>query len=193
MKLNFRHYLTYKLVNSLFTGLVGGSIFTIYAQISPSVFSLGGIALALGLWGMALYYHRLMSEKRFFAISIFVEGVMFAMVGYFLLWSEYQHTALIVYIAYQLSFMMGGYIVRAESFFGKKGRLLGWIDAKKQQGYIAGLALSYLFYQLLENGGITAASQQVYYLHEVLFVLQGVVIFALWRAFVPRQAHLRQK
>ena len=148
MVLNFRKYIIYKFVNSLFTGAVAGSVFTIYSSLTPATFSLGGILLALGLMLMAYLYHRLMTLKYFRLFSLSAEWIMLSMIIYFLTFSHYLFTAILVYSAYQLSFILGGYLVRAETFFSKKARIMGWIDIAKQKGYIAGLALSYLFYKL---------------------------------------------
>ncbi|HZF71236.1 hypothetical protein [Sulfuricurvum sp.] len=183
MKLHFRPYLRYKFLNSLFTGMVGGSVFTIYGSLSPSTFSAGGIMLALGLMGMAYVYHHLMRLERFFILSLAAEIIMLGMIGYFLVFPEYQLTALIVYGAYQLSFVFGGYLVRAETHFARKARIMGWIDIAKQQGYLAGLLLSYGFYKLLEYFDITKASEQVYDLHFILILLESWVIVNLFFAF----------
>lgn len=183
MKLSFRPYLRYKLFNSLFTGVVGGSVFTVYNGLSPSTFSAGGIALALGMMGMAYLYHHLMRLEYFFRFSLLAELIMLLMVGYFLIFSLHSDTALIIYSAYQLSFMLGGYLVRAETHFAKHARIMGWIDIVKQQGYLAGLTLSYGFYKLLEYYGINDARTQVYYLHFPLFLLEIIIIFFLIKGF----------
>lgn len=183
MKLLFRPYLRYKFFNSLFTGAVGGSVFTIYGSLSPSTFSVGGIVLALGLMGMAYWYHRLMTLGHFYFFSLAAEIMMLLMVGFFLFFSEYQTTALVVYGAYQLSFIVGGYLIRAETVFGRKARILGWIDIAKQQGYLAGLLLSWLFYKGLEYYGITSAASQVYGLHLILLPLELLIIMVLLGAF----------
>ena len=183
MKLIFRPYLHYKFTNSLFTGIVGGSVFTIYGSLSPSTFSLGGIILALGLMGLAYGYHRLMKLEYFRNFSLAAEIMMLFMVGFFILFPTYQTTALIVYGAYQLSFMLGGYLMRAETHFAKHARIMGWIDIVKQQGYLAGLTLSYGFYKLLEYYQISDAHTQVYYLHFPLFILEIIVIAFLLKGF----------
>lgn len=183
MKLSFRPYLRYKFLNSLFTGMVGGSVFTIYGSLSPSTFSIGGILLALGLMGMAYLYHHLMKLERFFILSLAAEIIMLAMIGFFLIFSMYQTTALVIYGAYQLSFIFGGYLVRAETHFARKARIMGWIDIAKQQGYLGGLLLSYLFYKLLESVNIFSPSSQVYWLHIGLFPLEIFVIIFLVIAF----------
>ena len=183
MKLIFHPYLHYKFINSLFTGLIGGTVFTIYGALSPSTFSLGGIILAFGLMGLAYSYHRLMKLEYFRNFSLAVEIIMLLMVGFFILFPTYQTTALIVYGAYQLSFMLGGYLVRAETHFAKHARIMGWIDIVKQQGYLAGLTLSYVFYKLLEFYEISDAHLQVYYLHFPLFVIEVIILFFLLKAF----------
>jgi hypothetical protein len=183
MKLYFHPYIRYKFLNSLFTGMVGGSVFTIYGSLSPSTFSIGGIFLALGLMGMAYVYHHLMRLNRFFILSLAAEIIMLGMIGYFLIFPKYQLTALIVYGSYQLSFVFGGYLVRAETHFARKARIMGWIDIAKQQGYLAGLLLSYGFYKALEHFDITKASEQVYDLHFILILLESWIIVNLFFAF----------
>lgn len=183
MKLSFRPYLRYKFLNALFTGMVGGSVFTIYASLSPSTFSVGGILLALGMMGMAYVYHHLMNLRTFFRFTLATELIMLLMVGYYLLFSTHIMSALIIYVAYQFSFIFGGYLVRAETHFARHARMMGWIDVAKQQGSLSGLALSYGFYKLIEHYGITKASEQVYTLHFVLFALECLIIVALLRAF----------
>lgn len=183
MKLHFRPYIRYKFLNSLFTGMVGGSVFTIYGSLSPATFSIGGIVLALGLMGMAYIYHRLMQIKYFFLISLGAELIMLLMVGFFLLFTHYQMTALIVYGAYQLSFIFGGYLVRSETHFARKARIMGWIDIAKQQGYLGGLLVSWLFYKWLEYYDITSAAFQVYWLHVALLPLEIGIIMVLLGAF----------
>ncbi|WP_295053078.1 hypothetical protein [Sulfuricurvum sp.] len=183
MKLSFRPYIRYKFLNSLFTGMVGGSVFTIYGSLSPSTFSIGGVVLALGLMGMAYVYHYLMTLERFFAVSLAAEAVMLLMIGFFLVFSEYQTTALVIYGAYQLSFVFGGYLVRAETHFARKTRIMGWIDIAKQQGYLGGLLLSYLFYKVLESYNIVSSSAQVYWLHVGLLPLELLIMALLIMAF----------
>lgn len=183
MKLLFRPYIRYKFLNSVFTGAVGGSVFTVYGALNPSTFSVGGIVLALGLMGMAYAYHRLMTLNHFFRFSLLAEVVMFIIIGYFLLFSSQILTALIVYGGYQLSFMLGGYLVRAETHFARHARIMGWIDISKQQGYLTGLLLSYAFYKALEFYGVTEAITQVYWLHLFLLPLELVIIILLIQAF----------
>ena len=183
MKLLFRPYLRYKFFNALFTGMVGGSVFTIYSSLSPSTFSVGGIILALGMMALAYVYHRLMTLKYFYGFTLATELIMLLMVGYYLLFSTNLMSALIVYSAYQFSFIFGGYLVRAETHFARHARMMGWIDVAKQQGSLAGLALSYGFYKLLEHFGTYKSSTQVYDLHFVLLGLELLIIVCLILSF----------
>ena len=183
MKLYFHSYLRYKFFNALFTGMVGGSVFTIYASLPPSTFSVGGIVLALGMMALAYVYHRLMTLEYFFRFTLASELIMLVMVGYFLLFASNLTTALIVYVAYQFSFIFGGYLVRAETHFARHSRVMGWIDIAKQQGSLTGLALSYGFYKILEHFGITQSSVQVYDLHFGLLGLEILIIVCLIYSF----------
>lgn len=183
MKLLYRSYLRYKFLNALFSGIVGGSVFTVYASLPPITFSVGGIVLAFGMMGVALFYHRLMKLSYFYAFTLVTEIIMLMMVAYYLLFSTQHLTALIVYAAYQLSFILGGYLARAETYFARRSRIMGWFDIAKQQGYIAGLAFSYLFYTVLEHQGILQNTVQVYQLHWVLLLIQSAIIVALIRSF----------
>ena len=160
-----------------------GSVFTIYGSLEPSIFSIGGIFLAIGLLIVAKYYTKILNIQSFYRISLGVEIVMFVMVGYFLL-SPYNYTtALLVYIGYQISFMFGSYLVRAETIFLNRMQILSFLDVTKQKGYLVGLAVSYLFYKILEYFGITDNQTQVYYLHFGLVFLELFVIYFLSKAF----------
>lgn len=183
MKLLYRSYIRYKFLNALFSGIVGGSIFTIYASLPPATFSIGGLVLAFGMMGIAMLYHKLMRMEFFYLFTLTSEIIMFSMVGYFLLFSNEPLTALVIYAAYQLSFVLGGYLARAETHFAKKARIMGWLDIAKQQGYITGLAFSYLFYKTLEYKGILEGTTQVYALHWILLLIEAAIIVALWRSF----------
>ncbi len=160
-----------------------GSVFTIYGSLKPSIFSIGGIFLAIGLLIVAKYYTKILNMSSFYRISLGVEIVMFVMVGYFLLNPYNYTTALLVYIGYQISFMFGSYLVRAETIFLNRLQILSFLDVAKQKGYLVGLAISYLFYKILEYFGTTDNQIQVYYLHFGLFFLELFVIFFVWKAF----------
>lgn len=182
--LDLRAFLKYKFFNSLFTGLSVGSIFTLYTPLNPSVFSLGGVALALAMLLVAKFYTRIMNRRYFYRISLGVEGIMLLLVSYFLFFSYSYTTALLVYIGYQLTFSFGAYLVRAETILIRRSRALTFVDVNKQKGYLAGMVLSYLFYKALERFlGIVGNQPQVYWLHGLLLATEIVTIFYLIKAF----------
>ena len=57
INLNQSAFILYKWFNSLFLGVSIGSVFTIYEPLEPSVYSLGGIALAVAMIIVAKFYH----------------------------------------------------------------------------------------------------------------------------------------
>ncbi|RUM74570.1 MAG: hypothetical protein DSZ10_01325, partial [Sulfurovum sp.] len=104
-------FIRYKFFNSLFTGLSVGSIFVIYTPLKPSIFSFGGIVLALGMLIIAKFYDILLNIRRYFQIGLFVELVMLGLVLLFLAQPYTYMSALLVYAGYQLTFMFGAYLV----------------------------------------------------------------------------------
>ena len=183
-----RRYFWYKFVNSLFTGLSIGSIFTIYAPLKPSIYSVGGVLLALGMLIVAKFYEKLMNLKIFFFISLFVEIVILFLVSYFLIKPYTYTTALLVYAGYQLTFVFGSYLVRTETIFLKKKKFLSLVDIYKQAGYLSGLVVSFIFYRSLEYFlGITTNQDKVYYLHFILLFVEVLIIILLIRSFRIRR------
>ncbi len=178
-----RPYLWFKLLNSLFFGLSTGSVFVLYTPLEPSVYSLGGIVLALGLLVVAKFYERMMNARVFFAITLMVECVTLVMVAGFLLFSYSYMTALFIYASYQFTFMFGGYLVRVETVALRRSKLMGFIDVAKQKGYLVGMVLAYGFYKALEWQGIEDKQMQVHVLHFGLFALQCLILFLIIRAF----------
>ena len=187
MKLNEKTFLAYKLFNSSFTGLSIGILFTIYQPLSlenQSVYSLGGMALAIGMLIIAKFYERLLNIKSFFKISLLVEIVMFLTLITFLLLQYSLTSALLIYCGYQLTFVFGGYLVRAETLVAKEKELLGKIDINKQIGYLIGLGSSYLFYKTLEIGfDIYETKKQISILHYFLISLESLIIILLVKSF----------
>ena len=61
IKLNQSAFILYKWFNSLFLGVSIGSVFTIYEPLEPSVYSLGGIALAGAMIIVAKFYHKILN------------------------------------------------------------------------------------------------------------------------------------
>ena len=190
LKINHRAFISYKFFNSLFTGISVGSIFIIYTPLSPSVYSLGGIVLAALMLVIAMFYAKILNNHYFFRISLFVELVLLAMVVYFLLFSYSYQTALMIYIGYQLSFVFGSYLVRAETLALKKDKILTFVDVAKQAGYLIGLAISFLFYKVLEyRFGIIDNQLQVYNLHYLLVVVEVLIIYLLVKSFSKVKAN----
>ena len=184
MKILPRHYIRYKGVNSFFMGLTVGAIFTIYAVLDPSIFSLGGILLAVGMLVVARYYEKILNLRTFFRISLFVELVMLVLVVWYLAMPYGVSTALFVYAGYQLTFMFGSYLVRAETLFLNRKQILSWLDMAKQAGYLAGMLVSWLFYKLLSLGfGIEDHARQVYHLHWLLLFTEIAIVWLLLRSF----------
>jgi hypothetical protein len=178
-----REFLNYKFLNSLFTGLSLGSLFTIYAPLSPSTFSIGGIVLAIGLLLVAKIYTKILNIKTFFYISFFVEVLLIFAIVYFLINSYDILTSLFVYASYQVTFIFGSFLVRAETVFLSRTKILSFLDVAKQKGYLVGLAFSYIFYEVLKFYGVADNRSQVYYLHFILLPLQVFVVYYVYKAF----------
>lgn len=184
LNLNQRAFIIYKWFNSLFLGVSIGSVFTIYEPLDPSVYSLGGIFLALVMIIVAKYYHKILNAYYFFRISILVELIVLAMLVCFLIFSYSYQTALFIYIGYQITFVFGSYLVRAETLVFNDNEVLTKIDMAKQIGYLVGMAISYLFYKGLEYYELILDKQeQVYNIHFILVAIELSVLYFLIRAF----------
>ena len=176
-------FIRYKFFNSLFLGLSVGAIFTLYAPLEPSIYSLGGVVLAMGMLIVARFYHTILNANWFFKISLFVEVILLLAMLYFLYTSYNYQTALILYIGYQVTFVFGSYLIRAETLLLKTDVLLTKLDTVKQLGYLLGMGLSYLFYKILTHYGIDNNQTQVYDLHFLLIGIEIVVIILIWKSF----------
>jgi putative membrane protein len=185
VKLKENNFLWYKLLNSSFTGLSIGILFTIYQPLTdPSIYSLGGIALAAAMLVIAKFYDKLLNIRKFFQISMGVEIIMLTTLLVFMALQYTFTSALLVYIGYQFTFVFGGYLVRAETLVAQDKELLGKIDINKQLGYLIGLGISFLFYKTLEYGfEITDAKTQINILHYFLVGLQGIILLVLANSF----------
>ena len=197
LQINHRNFIVYKFFNSLFTGVSVGSIFVIYSDnIDPSIYSLGGIVLASLMMLVSLMYSKILNNHYFFRISLFVELVLFIMVLYFLIFSYSPLTSLLIYCGYQLSFVFGSYLVRAETLALKNNKILTWVDLSKNAGYLIGLAISFFFYKIIELDfnfqimsyeirglNITDNNLQVYNIHYLLVFLEIVIIYSLVKSF----------
>ena len=181
--LHIRNYLYYKFLNSLFLGLSVGSIFVLYTPLKPSIFSLGGIFLAIGMLVVAKFYDKIMNLEAFFYITLFVEFIVLGFILAFLILNYSYASALLVYLGYQITFMFGNYLVRMETLALKKTKIISFADIMKQKGYLVGLVISYLFYKLLDYIDITNKQIQVYDLHIGLLMLEVVIIIFIFKSF----------
>ena len=182
LRINSRNFLRYKFFNSLFLGTSIGSVFTIYAPLDPSVYSIGGIVLAASMLIVATLYSRILNINYFYKISLFVELVILSVIVAFLLLSFNYQIALFVYIGYQITFMFGSYLIRGETLLLKKDRLLTLVDVAKQFGYLIGLGLSFLFYKFIEyQFQIIDNQTQVFYIHYLLLTIEIIVIINFFK------------
>ena len=160
-------------------------LFTIYKPITDlSIYSLGGIILAISMLFLAMFYEKLLNITSFFYISLMVELVMLISLLVFLICKISFVSALAIYCLYQLTFIFGGYLVRAETLVANDKDYLGKIDVFKQLGYLIGLTVSYFFYKIVENFFlITETEYQINLIHYPLLLLQLSVILFLSFSF----------
>jgi putative membrane protein len=179
-----KNFLIYKLLNSSFTGLSIGIIFTIYEPIDPEVYSVGGMVLAASMLVIATLYERLLNIRSFYRISLLVETVMLLTVFSFLLLEFSLTSALLIYCGYQLTFIFGGYLVRAETLVAHRKEFLSKIDVNKQVGYLVGLGASFVFYKVLDLGfDITDPMEKTTILHYFLILLQSIILLLVIISF----------
>lgn len=184
LKLNNSKFLNYKLLNSSFTGLSIGMLFTIYGPLDPLVYSIGGLFLAVGMLIIAKFYEKLLNIKSFYYISLMVEIMMLITLLIFIFCKVSLVSALLIYIGYQFTFTFGGYLVRAETLVASNKELLGKIDFNKQLGYLVGLGASFIFYYTLNNGlEIIDTIAQITVLHYLLILLQVSIVLFLIASF----------
>ena len=184
LEIHPKYYTWYKFFNSFFLGLSVGSIFTIYAPLDPSIYSIGGIVLAFGMIVVAKFYEKILNIEYFFKISLLVELVILVVVVFFLLKPYDYMTALLVYSGYQITFMFGSYLLRAETLLLKDDKLLSKVDIAKQLGNLAGMLVSFIFYKILEYlFGINDNKIKVYDIHFLLLFTEFVIIFLIFKSF----------
>ena len=184
LRIDNRNFIKYKFLNSLFLGTSIGSVFTIYNPLEPSVYSIGGIFLAIAMILVATQYSRILNINYFYKISLFVELVILLVIIAFLIFSFSYQIAFTVYIGYQLTFIFGSYLVRGETLLLKKEKILTLVDISKQCGYLAGLGTSFLFYKILEYYfNINENQNQVFLIHYILLTIELLVIIFLIKSF----------
>ena len=188
MQLNNRAFLKYKLLNSSFTGLSIGMLFTIYAPLDPLTYSIGGMFLAVGMLIIAKFYEKLLNIKSFYYISLMVELMMLITAVIFIFLQISLLSALLIYIGYQFTFTFGGFLIRAETLIANDKELLGKIDFNKQLGYLVGLGASFVFYYTLKNGfEIVEPKSQIIILHYLLIILQVLIVLFLQASFSRKE------
>lgn len=183
IQINLRFYLSYKLLNSLFLGVSLGTIFVIYTPLSPKTYSIGGIALALGAFVLTLFYTKILQTKPYKRILLGLEIVPFGYIVAYLVFPNTLFGAIVIYTLYQITFIFGDYLGRAETLIIKRKIILSWLDKYKQIGYILGLILAFVFYAILEFFGISQKESQIYRIHFLLLLLQCAVFLTLVYSF----------
>lgn len=113
-----------------------------------------------------------------------VELVLLIVVIYFLIYSHNYNSAFVIYIGYQITFVFGSYLVRAETLFLETREHLKKVDTAKQLGYLLGMALSYLFYKFLIFHNIHSSQEQVYSLHYLLITIQSIILYLVHKSFL---------
>jgi len=136
---------------------------------------------------VARLYVHILNAEWFFRISLFVEIVLLMVMCYFLFYPYTYQSVLVVYVGYQATFVFGSYLVRVETLLLGEDRLLIRLDTAKQTGYLSGMAVSYLFYRLLDQFGIVENQPQVYYLYFILIAVELLVIFLIIKSFKQSQ------
>ena len=183
-KIRFNWFLAYKFFNSLFLGLSIGAVFTLYEPLSPTIFSAGGIGLALATLIVATQYHRLFNPEWFYRLSLAVEVVILLGVVGVLLYPIEKPLALFIYLGYQFTFALGSYLVRCETLLFVDNKRLTQLDIAKQTAYLVGMAVSWLAYQIFETQfQIIDKATQVSAIHWPLLLVEIMIIFCLTLAF----------
>ncbi|MFA6757604.1 MAG: hypothetical protein WCR62_07710, partial [Sulfurospirillaceae bacterium] len=155
----------------------------IYTPLKPSIYSFGGIVLAIAILFVAKFYEKMMNEEVFFLVTFLVEVVTLVMILAFLIFSYSYEIALFVYISYQFTFIFGGYLFRVETIILKRSKLLSLADIVRQKGYLVGLIVAFLFYKALEFYGVEDKQTQVYLIHFFLLLNQIMIIYLVFKAF----------
>jgi hypothetical protein len=184
------NFIVYKFLNSIFLGLSVGAVFVLYTPLSPSIFSAGGIGLALGTVLVATQYRRILVPKWFYRLSLLVEFTTLTGVVAVLVFPLDLTLALFIYIGYQVTFALGGYLVRCETLLMVSVDQLRKLDVAKQAGYLVGMAAAWAAYTGLSAlAGIEDRAAQVIALHWPLLVTEAAVIAALLLSFDRDELH----
>lgn len=149
-----------------------------------SIHSIGGIFLACAMIAVAKFYEKILNIRKFFQISMIIELIMLVTVLFFMTMKPNFTSAILIYSGYQITFIFGGYLVRAETLVVEDKKILAKVDINKNTGYLIGLAFSFMFYKTLEyTFKIEDATTQINILHYFLLILQSSIIMILARSF----------
>ncbi|RAX57607.1 hypothetical protein CCZ01_05550 [Helicobacter monodelphidis] len=191
----FYHYRNYKLYNSLFSGLSIGSVFVIYTPLPPITYSIGGIFLAIAMWAVAYLYPKILNRHSYYKILLFIELLPFFIILIFIFSyifisrSTPLYIAILIYSFYQIIFIFGNYLLRAETMIFHHKQAIMALDISKQQGSFIGLILAFILYAFIEwqQSFRTPTNydkqEQIFYIHLVLLINQILVIHSLIRSF----------
>ena len=184
IEINNRNYIKYKFFNSLFLGAGIGSYISQYEPIKIYEIAILGIIFAFLALLIAKTYHKIIYEKYFFQISLFVELLMVFWMLFFLIFNFSYKIALLIYIARSITFLFGDYLQRSETYLLKKKKIFTFIDVNKQRGTIIGMFFAVVYYYILEKYfQITENQELVYYIHYILFGVECIIIYFLLRSF----------
>ncbi len=184
IEIHHKNYIKYKFFNSLFLGAGIGSYISQYQPIKIAEIAILGILFAVLSILIAKQYHKIIYNKYFFQISLFVELVMVFWMLFFLIFPFSYKIALLIYVARSITFLFGDYLQRSETHLFKKKKIFSFIDINRQMGSIIGMVFAVVYYFILENYfHITENQSLVYYIHFILFAVELVIIYFLIKSF----------
>ena len=184
LRINNRSFIKYKFFNSLFSGTAAGITFSIFSSLDASIASISGITLTILTLFVAMLYSKILNINYFYKISLFVELIILSVVVGFLLFSFNYQIALFIYIGYQITFVFGDYLFRAETLLLKKDKLLTLVDVAKKIGYLVGLGSALIFYKIIElKFQVIDNETQVFYMHYFLLIIELLIITYLIKSF----------
>ena len=184
LKINLRNYIYYKFFNSLFLGVGIGSYISQYNPIRISEIAVLGILFSVLSILIAKLYTKIMFQKYFYIILLFVEFVMLFWMTFFLILEFSYKIALLIYISRSVTFLFGDYLGRAETHLMKRKQIFSFIDINRQMGMIFGMIIAVIFYYILEKVYFISDNQsQVYYIHFFLYIIELLIIYLLVKSF----------
>lgn len=184
LKISYRNYIYYKFFNSLFLGIGIGSYISQYTPIKISEIAILGIIFSVLSILIARLYTKIMFQKYFFIILLFVEFVMLFWMTFFLLFEFSYKIALLIYISRSITFLFGDYLGRAETHLIQRKQIFSFIDINRQMGMIVGMIIAVIFYYILEKIYLISDNQsKVYYIHFFLYIIEFIIIYLLVKSF----------